>query len=94
MANEAKQYNLSMGDKARDTISEFEGIIIAITHWIYGCDRVTIQPQGLDKDGKVRQPETFDALQVVKVQTAAVPSDTRATKTGGPQEHEASALSR
>ena len=71
---------INLGDKARDSISWFEGIVIAITNWLNGCQRITIGPQALH-DGKPIESHTFDAEQVVLVtaapQKAMVP-------TGGP----------
>lgn len=43
--------NVKLGQRVRDTISGIEGIVIARTEWLYGCSRVTVQPEGA-KDGK------------------------------------------
>ena len=74
---------LKLGDKARDTISGFTGIIIAMTEWLNGCLRVTIAPTEL-KDGKRIESDTFDAEQIERVETAP-PKVT--TPTGGPSIH-------
>lgn len=75
-----------LGTKVRDTMTGFTGIAIASTTWLHGCVRITIQPERLDKDGKVRDTQTFDEPQVELV--AAEPSDSEskpAAGRGGPK---------
>lgn len=55
--------NLVLGCKAKDRISGFTGVVVAITEWLNGCQRVTIQPEEL-KDGKPIENHTFDAEQI------------------------------
>jgi hypothetical protein len=40
-----------VGDRVSDPVSGLEGIVQARTQWLYGCVRITIQPDG-SKDGK------------------------------------------
>lgn len=54
---------IELGDRAKDRISGFSGIAIAITFWLNGCVRVTIQPEELPKDGKLGENYTFDVEQ-------------------------------
>lgn len=35
---------ITLGCKAKDKITGFTGIVIAMTSWLNGCQRVTIQP--------------------------------------------------
>lgn len=60
---------VSLGDRVRDRISGAQGIAIARTEWLYGCVRITIKPEKLDKDGKERDSVTIDEPQceVLKV---------------------------
>lgn len=71
---------LKLGDKARDVISGFSGTIVAVTEWLNGCRRLTIQPSMLH-DGKPVDSSTFDAEQVEKMEVGPVLSPSR---TGGP----------
>lgn len=57
---------INVGDVVRDTVTGFEGIAVAITKWLHGCMRITVQPQKLH-DGKPIEPQTFDAPQLVLV---------------------------
>jgi hypothetical protein len=59
---------IKLGDKVRDTITGFKGIAIARSIWLTGCDRITIQPEGLNKEGKTFEQLTFDegTVEVIK----------------------------
>lgn len=73
---------INLGDTARDRVSGFKGVCVAITQWISGCARVTLQPP-TGKDGKIPDAQTFDEpmLELVKAQAVAMGP----TKTGGPR---------
>lgn len=71
---------LKLGDKAKDKVTGFSGTVIAITEWLNGCRRITIQPNTLH-DGKPIEGHTFDAEQVEKVEES--PAATVRPK-GGP----------
>jgi hypothetical protein len=74
--------DIKLGDRARDKITGFEGIVIARTDWLYNCVRFVIQPSALNKDGKPIESESFDEDQLeLVVPEAAVEKQ---TKTGGP----------
>lgn len=54
-----------IGDRARDTISGLEGIIVGISQWTTGCARATIQPPITDRmkeEGKVPDAYSVDVL--------------------------------
>lgn len=67
---------IELGQKAKDTVTGYTGIVTAKTTWLYGCTRFALQTP-LDKDGKVPEPQWFDELQLV----GAEPDRTK----GGPQ---------
>lgn len=73
--------NLTLGCTARDRITSFQGVVIAITEWLNGCQRVTIQPQEL-KDGSPLPTQTFDAEQITVVEP--LPVATASRPHGGP----------
>jgi len=76
------QGTIELGDIAKDSITGFEGVVIAETKWLHGCRRFTLQPQKLSKDREVRSSATFDEpqLELVKKKVAATTG-----KTGGPR---------
>lgn len=58
---------IRLGDVARDTISGFQGVVIAETKWLHGCRRFTLAPQEV-KDGKLLDTNTFDEPQLERVE--------------------------
>ena len=62
---------IELGDVAKDTVSGFEGVVIAETKWLHGCRRLTLKPQKL-KDGKAIDADTFDEPQCVLVKRNVV----------------------
>ena len=79
---------IKLGDEIEDIVTGFKGIAIAKTSWLYGCDRITIQPK-VDKDGKCPDNQTFDEESVRLVKKEKVKGDTRKKKTGGAQDDKA-----
>lgn len=89
------QTRIELGDKVRDRMTGFEGIVIARTEWLYNCTRITVQPTAL-KDATVAEAHTFDEPQVELVQRGAFRAragvDTptpESDKTGGPRDEPA-----
>lgn len=62
-----EKIRVQLGDVAKDTITGFKGVVVGITKWLHGCERISIQPRGL-KDGKPVEAQSFDEPQVVVVQ--------------------------
>jgi len=51
------------GDKVTDPVTQYSGIVVALTHYLYGCSEVSVQGR---VNGKYEIPdwEVFDARQV------------------------------
>lgn len=82
--NESRKVNL--GDVAKDSVTGFEGIVVAYCEWLHGCARVTLQPQKL-KDGIPIEAQTFDELQLERVTPKAIASATPSERQmGGPRD--------
>ncbi len=76
---------MKLGDRVTDIYTGFTGIATARTEWLYGCARITIEPQEL-KDGKPIEAETFDEQRVEVVESMEPHQSSDATAiTGGPQ---------
>ncbi len=58
--------SIKLGDLARDKVTGFEGMVVAVTSWITGCDRLTLQPTKLTKDGGIAKDATFDIMRLQK----------------------------
>ena len=87
---------IELGDTAKDDVTGFQGAVVAITRWLHGCDRIVLQPQSLDKDGKVRESQVFDRNQMslVKKNVVAVTApkplaEVQEKITGGPRNDKA-----
>lgn len=72
---------IKLGDKVRDTVTGFSGIVIATTDWLHGCRRCLVQPDKL-KDGKIIDSVYFDEPQLDIV--ASAKAKRGSTDTGGP----------
>lgn len=75
---------MELGSIVKDKITGFKGIAVAKHLYLFGCERITVQPT-VDADGKLILSETFDApsLEVVGESTV-VPNNT----TGGPDKYQ------
>lgn len=72
---------IDLGDVARDTITGFSGVVVCVSKWLHGCERVTLQPQEL-KDGKPIEYHSFDRPQLELVRKRAARGTSH---TGGPR---------
>ena len=74
---------INLGDKVRDSVTGFKGIAVARTTWLHGCDRITIQPEGVDKSGKTYETQSFDEPQLILMTAKKISEGRR--DTGGPR---------
>ena len=72
---------IKLGQRVRDKITGFEGVVVCRTEWLNGCTRLGVQATTL-KDGKPLEAEHFDEEQVEVVEDT--PEPTR-KPTGGPR---------
>ena len=61
-----------LGDRVKDRITGFSGIVVARTEWLFGCVRLSIQPEKLTKDGKSQDSMCVDEPQCKILKRAAV----------------------
>lgn len=55
---------IGLGDRVKDPISGFQGIVTAVTTWLHGCIRVVVQPEEL-REGMPAADQAFDQSQLV-----------------------------
>lgn len=55
--------NVQLGDRVRDKLSGFQGIVIGITYWLHNCIRIGVSPEEM-KDGKPVESQWFDEPQL------------------------------
>lgn len=84
MAKKAIAGEIELGDLVRDRITGFEGVVVAVTHWITGCARISIQPQSLNKEGQPTELATIDITQLELLEKEAFEVVDRSEK-GGPR---------
>jgi hypothetical protein len=53
-----------LGERVKDTVTDFEGMAIARCVYLNGCVRIQVQPKEL-KDGKIIEGEWIDEGQLV-----------------------------
>jgi hypothetical protein len=77
---------IKLGDKAKDMISGFTGIVTGEFNYLNGCVRLQLDPSKLDKDGKRQEGCIFDIeqLELVKAGVHKVKSPS-----GGPRDNPA-----
>lgn len=81
---------IDLGATARDSITGFSGVVVCISYWLNGCQRVTLQPKEC-REGKPLDYQTFDVQQIELVDA---PSETQPghippvmrSLAGGPQD--------
>jgi hypothetical protein len=74
---------IKLGDKAKDRVSGFAGIVTASYHYLNGCVRMHIDPDCLDKDGKHQEGKAFDIEQLELVTPDVI---AKMAPTGGPMD--------
>jgi len=74
---------IDLGDEVKDSITGFKGIVVAVTNWLHGCRRITVQPAKLSTDGKPNETHTFDEPQLILLKKKKVDAGRR--DTGGPR---------
>lgn len=58
---------ITLGTEVQHTITGFKGIVTARCEYINGCIQFCVQPQGLDKDGKMFESLYIDDRTLVEV---------------------------
>lgn len=60
---------IKAGDRVKDSITGFTGIVTCSMHYLNGCTRVQVSPETLH-EGKPIDPQYFDEPQLILVQSA------------------------
>jgi len=77
------EQEIALGDVVKDPITGAVGTVVAITEYLTGCNRASVQLPGLNKEMKAWEWLTFDVPTLKIVSKLKVPAEKR--KTGGPQ---------
>ena len=63
--------SIKLGDKAKDKISGFKGIVTAKSEYLNGCTRILIESMGLQESGIPVEAQWFDDVQVETIKSGA-----------------------
>ena len=63
----AKFKPIGLGDRVKDPVSGFNGIITCVSEFLHGYIRIGVAPEGLDKEGKPKEDRYFDQSQLVLI---------------------------
>lgn len=74
---------VELGQKAKDKVTGFTGIIIGRCKYLYGCTQYGLVPES--KDGKTSEAVWFDEGRLIIVGRGILPKEVKAKKNGGPQ---------
>lgn len=74
---------IQLGQKAKDKISGFTGIVIGHAEYITGCDQYCIAPESKDSS-KIESSQWFDEGRIWIIGDGINPQDLIAQKNGGP----------
>lgn len=77
------EFKFNLGDKVRDTITGFTGIVTLRSQWLNNCNTYGVQPTAL-KDGAPQERQHFDEPQLELLDEKVV---TESRITGGPERH-------
>ncbi len=72
---------IQLGQKGRDKITGFEGIIISHVKYLFGCDQYGLTPQATD--GKLGDTNYFDEGRIEVIGRGILPEEVQVEKKGG-----------
>lgn len=73
---------IELGQKAKDKITGFEGILTGRAQYLYGCDQYVITPPAIE--GKCGNGEWFDEGRIEITGAGVAPASVQVAKPGGP----------
>lgn len=78
-----EKVELKLGDRAKDSISGYEGLVTSVTYYLSEQAYIGITPEGL-KDGKPYPTNSFPSTLVTKIEKQKIKAPSKA-RTGGDQ---------
>ena len=83
MSKNSKSSSICLGDRVKDTITGFTGIVVCHFLYLNGCTRLAVQSEKLSEKGVPCDVQYFDEPQLTVVRTAAASEGSHVT--GGAQ---------
>jgi hypothetical protein len=78
------EFKFELGDRAKDSVTGFSGVLTSRTQWITGCNTYGIQSQEL-RDGKPVDATHFDEERIVILAEAVIAPASADVPPGGPE---------
>ena len=75
---------INLGDKVKDKVTGFTGIVVCKHSYLNGCDRCTVQPP-INKEKEMPLEESFDEPQLEVLKKSVIKVGNQ--DTGGPERH-------
>ena len=72
---------IKLGQKAKDKVTGFAGILIGKIEYLFGCTQYGIAPEV--KDGKVNETNWFDEGRIEVLGRGILPEEVQGEKPGG-----------
>ena len=72
---------IKLGQKAKDKVTGFEGIIVGKAEYLFGCNQFGLAPEA--KDGKVNDTHWFDEGRIEVLGRGVLPAEVATKKPGG-----------
>lgn len=69
---------MNLGERARDRITGFEGVVTGLCMYISGCNQALLVPP-VDKEGQFRDGHWFDIQRLEQVPAARITLDNGST---------------
>lgn len=63
---------IKLGDRVKDRITGIVGIVVGYHYYLFGCERISLQPESAGKDGKIPDQIGIDAVQAKLVKPGAI----------------------
>lgn len=76
---------ITLGDRVKDKISGFTGVVTGIANYITGCIQYRVEADKLDKDGACLKIQWFDEVQVEFIKARVLKMTPIEKRPAGPQ---------
>jgi len=72
---------IELGQKAKDKVTGFTGVIVSRITYLFGCDQYGLSPEA--KDGKLNDTLYFDEGRIEILGRGILPGEVQVEKNGG-----------
>lgn len=73
---------IELGEKVKDTVTDFEGMAVARIVYLNGCVQIQVQSKKL-KDGKIIKAEWIDEFQLIRIKDKSIKTKVKEWRPAG-----------